>query len=498
MNHPATYLLGLPMLLSLAACANIEPAEEHELVATTSAAVVGNPSLTGPYKTCLHKRYYKHYTGPFTGTDTYLARIRYASTNGVCSQPQSGPLVMIMRAYGGSAYDYVNYDVLAKHLASHGYIVASLNLEGTAANTAEVNEAFMTEYMLFSWEHASAVDPTHVGLVGHSRGADAAMLMADSFEGGSDPFTVGAIVSLAGSFQHHHPTAAQTDGLLVLQFSNDSDVNAKSSASYYDEPYGAARFDRSFKLFEGGGHASFLGPEGAEGAELTQGYTLTFLDTLLRGDPTGYDAYIRGDDSPHVWSGGAIVSQYRDRFALQVDTFEDGTVGNNDLGGGVYRSSGIYYDAVADLSTLGASTIHRTQALQILAVGSNQHVTWRIPAADANTQGLGVLSLRMAQVTGSPSDDMTVQIRNGNVWSPEVPLADWGSIGQPIDACSQSNAPFCTAFYDADVMSTIRVPLTEFGASHNIRRIRLNFRGDSTYRHFYIDDVEVSEIANIN
>ena len=489
---------------------NAEPTEEPEAVGAAAAAMVGNPSLPGPYGTCLHKRKWTkdNDTGPFLPDVTYLARIHYAKTNGSCSKARSGPLVMIMRAKGGAEYDYVNYSVLAKHLASHGYIVASLNLEGIASSTADINEAFMTEYLLGSWQHASAIDPTNVGLVGHSRGAAAAMLMADSFEGGSDPFTVGAIVSLAGSFQDHHPTAAQTDGLLVLQFSNDSDVNAQSSASYYDEPYGAARFDRAFKLFEGGGHASFLGLDGDEGVELTQGYTLTFLNTLLRGNSTGYDAYIRGNATLHHWSGGDTVHQYRDRFGLQVDTFEDGTVGNNDLGGGVYRSSGIYYQNVRDLSTLGTtSTIHRTQALQVLAVGLNQHVTWRIPSADANTQGLGALSLRIAQINGAASDDLTVQIRNGSTWSPEVTLAvaDWGSVGQPIEACTQSNNTdgndvvwACSDHYIANVMSTIRVPLTEFGTTNNIRRIRLNFRGDSTYKNFYIDDVEVSEIANIN
>ncbi len=457
---------------------------ESEDLGQAAQAVQSDPSQQGPYGFCLAKRYYTRNSGPWVD-EVYLARIRYAPSNGSCSQARPGPLVMLMRAKG-SNYDYTEYDDIAKHLASHGYIVASLNLGDPApVDIAAINLDFMHDYLLTEWSHASAIDTSRVGLVGHSRGAAAAMLMAEDLE--NDPtFDVDAIVSLAGKFEQV-PTRTQTNGLLALHFTEDADVSAQSSAKYFEGPLSAS-YDRGLKLFEGGSHGHFLHEHSTEEATLTRGYLSAFLDYHLKGDDTYYDAYIR-DGAPYDWTPGAVSSQFKERYGLTIDSFEDGTPGNNDLGGVVYRSG--VNSEVRDLVQFQSSTVHYTNVMRVLAYSFDDHVTWRIPSQYANTAYYETLSFRIGQITGSTvSEDLTVQIRNGTTWSAEIPVTTGGQIGMPMSSCDDNQQTFaCQNFSERDVMSTIRIPLSAFGSTNNVTRVRLRFRGDSIFKHFYVDDV---------
>ena len=79
-----------------------------------------------------------------------------------------------------------------------------------------------------------------------------------------------------------------------------------------------------------------------------------------------------------------------------------------------------------------------------------------------------------------------VSLKDGNVWSPELRLTDYGPLPHPTQLCGS----ICAV---PRHMATIRVPLSAFGAHNNVTNVRLVFRGDSFPDTFIVDDLAFSE-----
>lgn len=417
-----------------------------------------------------------------------------AYKNGCASAPPKSPVVVVLRAYG-NAYNIEKYDYLLEHLASHGYVALSLDVLGSPNDFDDASadvRALMNNYLLGSWTHGNSLDPASLALIGHSRGNGLARQIARDLER-VGPWDVQAMVSLAGVDQGPSITARRTRAFLSLQGTHDGDVLPARAFAAYDEADSPGLF-RAMKLLEGGHHATFTS-DSSPGSVVTRGYIHAFLDAHVEGDDSSYNDYIRGGLVPGGWAAGEVWTQVHDGFALTVDDLEDGTMGNNSLGGGVFRSL-MYVDDVHDLHG-EPDTLHKTHAAELMTLDSDGHTTWRIPEEFADTGDFETLSFRIGQISGSASDDLRVQVRNGSTWSPEVRASNYGDIGRPTTMCTSGPFEYCTAYSAVDHMTTIRIPLWSFGATNNLRRIRLRFRGDGAFRRFYVDDVQLAEADNL-
>ena len=144
---------------------------------------------------------------------------------------------------------------------------------------------------------------------------------------------------------------------------------------------------------------------------------------------------------------------------------------------------------VLDLSDDPMSNVHGTHALWTWGSADGASVTWTIPAGKRDATAFKWLSLRIAQTSGAPTTGLRMQIRNGLVWSPEIPLTSHGQLAQPTNMCFVGLPP-CA---DYEHMATIRIPLGAFGPHGDVQFVRLRFRGDSFPDTFILDNLEFSE-----
>jgi len=143
---------------------------------------------------------------------------------------------------------------------------------------------------------------------------------------------------------------------------------------------------------------------------------------------------------------------------------------------------------------LDNSNAHDTLALSIQSEGENGWVQWNIPWWKSNATAFDWLSLRIGQRAGTPAADISVQLLNYNVWSAPVNLSDFGPIAQPVTVCLETKGTGCFAGAPAmENMSTIHVPLSEFGFHNNVRAVRIRIDGESIDEEYLIDNLAFTD-----
>ncbi len=493
--RPPSNLLPLPLLLlaALAPASCDAPERDDATDPGEFRELAPDPAAAASYGWCPQN-------GTFNGIHTL---VRYPTATD-CSEPLvDRPFVLVLR---GNTYSYTTYDYLLEHLAKNGFIVAIPDLlaaadsDGSYIVSAEQAEDLLDE-LLATWPKAYAIDPTRLGIVGHSRGGKTARYLADVLKGGADPWTVRAIVSLAGQGGPEHPfDPSMTTAALMLQGSLDTDIFALKAYGLYDTAAGGESsvawpqpgLYKAMKLLHGVPHSSFseklgLGPV----AHVAKGYTLAFLSAHLDGDMTWYEDYIRGDAVPF----GApidVTGQVSDGFLRTViDNFEDGFVGATPLGGAVDASHPGLSAAIVDLSS-DVDSPHVTSALRVGAKQEGTLIEWSIPQAHGDATPYRWLSLRVGQLSGAPATDLRVQIINDGVPSAELVVTDHGVIPTPETMC-RAGVQFGCNSYAAEHMGTIRIPLDDFADRDDVEAVRLVFRGDALRKSFLVDSLELSE-----
>jgi len=148
------------------------------------------------------------------------------------------PLVVFVHGYDVGPIDFQRF---CSTLASSGYVVAapSFPLEDPAQGfaldeTHLVDEATDVAFVITSLERdaAARVDRSRVAVVGHSDGADVALLVGYG-PGSSDP-RVGAVVASAPDTMTEPPVASRVP-LLLVQGTADAVVPYSSSQSVYSQ-----------------------------------------------------------------------------------------------------------------------------------------------------------------------------------------------------------------------------------------------------------------------
>jgi hypothetical protein len=475
-----------------------------EPFASASAALASDPSTVAAGGWC-----YNNWTWNGTHARTYYP------SNGGCSDSLVSPLVLIMP---GAGFDQTHYHDLAVHLAKNRHIVVVVDTVATPGggltpdasdyqDAATTAWAFVTDFAFTAWSKRIYIDPSKVALIGHSRGGEAVRHLAELLDG--DPvFDVRAVVSLAGT-DH---TSQYLDGddaraALFLHGTKDGDVPVAKGVRAYDRTgnegaqndpvYSSWVYDKAFKLLGNGDHPSFSNKyEGILTDKPTQraaakGYALAFLKAHLANDWTWYPDYIRGAAVPGGFAGGVTTQSADGLLKRVIDHFEDANNASNALGGGVQKSASLGW-ASANLG-LDADNAHATlaMALTVNGVGS---VQWSLPVGKRDADDFSWLSLRLGQRAGAASDAVTVQIRNGAVWSPAVSLASYAPIAQPVSICDPDDGTPSCNFYATplDHMSTIRVPLADLGPHDDVQLVQLSFGAGAVGAEYLIDSLELA------
>jgi dienelactone hydrolase len=426
--------------------------------------------------------------------------------NGSCASSVYSPLVVIIK---GNGYSHTDFDYLAEHLARNGYIAATLEVSVDSQNALEYQEAadeawdFMSGYLWTEWDLRLFIDPTRVGLVGHSRGGEAVRYLAETIKDDVQ-FHVRSVVQLAPT----EDTDLRLDGdntqsALVIVGAADADTLAErayrvhdragSDFSQRDPLINPNGIWRSMKMLPTATHDAFAvdaGDEPSPQAETTQGYVLAYFHAHLKNDLTYYEDYIRGDEMPGPFASVA-ATQYLDGFYRRVvDNFDDGLLSTPTmLGAGMGISFGAGA-SVVNLATSNASP-HYTHVLRYVPPASGAGVSWSIPANSLrDVSGFKYLSLRVGQIAGAATDDLRIRINNGGVLSPSVRVTDHGTLVQARTMCTSTD---CATIVSQNHLGTIRIPLSAFGDHDDVRSISLSATSEATDGEFYLDNLEFSE-----
>jgi dienelactone hydrolase len=423
----------------------------------------------------------------------------------------SYPLVVIVH---GNGHLFTEYDALGRHLASNGFIVASINLLITVppdsqgmAPRGRANVLFKHLEVLKHKFGAQVADS--IGLIGHSRGGEAVVRAADFIGASSAPLnlqTINAIISLAPTDLWEKEDLTQNIPFFVLYGSRDGDVDGARFArrfhlapaapaiaagsggfSLYDRAVNSAVKSMSFVY--GATHNGFITTNkdfvlgGAISPTIQKRITLAYMNAFMRQHLLGEDtwkSYFTGDFIPGSTGHKNIFQQYQEMIAgnsQMIDDFENvphdwaasssgQTVAHSRAGTGLGEG---FLNPHAP--TLDVDSPHETNGLKITGWAAADTLTFTVAAAGLDVKSLDFthFSFRITQVarkTNSPIDTMEVAIEDANtppgrdtvVLSRPVPKPDF----RPDDATLTKSA-----------FITIRILLTDYEPKVDLTKVKL-------------------------
>ncbi len=412
--------------------------------------------------------------------------------------------------YTGSNHLEAGY--LLDHLASWGFVVASVNLDvvGSFSNPPAIPQR--GELIHATIAAFEALDPQHIvvdfdraGLVGHSRGGEGC-LAAWSNNPAGHPLR--AIATIAPTnFQHY---ALLDLPYLGLYGSKDGDVNNGMPIQAWD----AARQDiKAFEYIEGANHFWFTDDitySGEGNADITReqhhdAARLCITEFLLRELAPGGPQPVPVPqlcDGEGLWPLTAAVTvhpMYTDPGALVVNDFEDAPENAllNSLGGLSLGNLLVTQDEES-LAQGGKTFWHQTSGGWIahsLPPPSLPFYAEELPPG-TDVSGFDCVSLRVLQrwgaalnPTGQPQN-LRVALADAAVHIAVLRLSDYGTIPWPITHSGN--------FPKKSVLRTTRIPLADFLAKNpaldltNLRFVALVL-DQTPSSELRIDDLQFSD-----
>ncbi len=344
---------------------------------------------------------------------------------------QRFPLVLLVHGQGTVANSREGLAYLGEHLASRGYVTASIDqgflapgvLGGEIRGLDAARSWLILEHLRRwrDWTHgtgtpfAGQVDLGRVSLLGHSRGGEAAATAAHvntlpAWPGAPElsaatGSTVSTVIALAPSDGLYRPGGRSTPlagvNYLTIAGSYDADVLTFAGAAQYDRAEPAAGQVKAAVLLEGANHNQFntrwgrhdaavgaaayalstrslITPEEQQG--LATAYVTSFLDLTVRGEAVhraAFDAPASAPWDPRVRTrqqfaaGGAIPLALEGEAAEVLLPTRAGTAGTK-----VRWLTG--QDARLQLGTVGP-------ALAVAAAGRDARI--RVDLADGTPAG---------------------------------------------------------------------------------------------------------------
>lgn len=450
--------------------------------------------------------------GPFTVTDDmgtmtmdrqavvyFPADAPGAITPGQISGAQPNyPLIVIVHGNSPDVTSYLGYNYLLDHWAKNGFIAASVHCAPGMEATGRARVLFEHINLLKSKFGASVQN--NIGIMGHSRGGEAvvAALRLNQNEALGNNFA--AVICLAPSDWILHETMqpAWAVPLQVIYGSMDGDIAGgprhpppplypmETGFAIYDRASGAVKsmvfvygaiHDR-FNTVWGSGDLNFGQLGGSDFAKvitenahhtIAQGYMTAFYRRQLRGE-TQWEGIFTGEWRPaavDAADGGSVKTyhQYETTTITDVDDFDGAHTATSwqtsTIGGAVSDDGTLPAQPVDDnLWNLDTSSPHDTGGLQVQWNNTTQHLRFDLPAGQGDVSGFSVLSFRVTQKNGSPSNtvgltqDLYVTLKSANGKSRSIRAAAFDEIPYP-------DQRFYSQFTKS-AMRTVRIPLSSY------------------------------------
>jgi hypothetical protein len=379
--------------------------------------------------------------------------------------------------YIGHNHEQASY--LLDHLASWGFVVASVNLDvvgqyGQPAAIKQRGEIVLATIAAFEQLDPSLydIDFEHIGLVGHSRGGEGCLA---AWKGNTAGYPIRAIATISlTNFQNMSVTGVP---YLGLYGSKDGDVNNGWPIQVYDQAEPAPKL---FEYIEGANHFWFTDSihYGGEGAatitreqhhDCARTYITAFLLHALRDAPLPYAELCDGPALTPVTGPIKIHPLYADPQRLLVNSFEEpgSDPGSNSLGGASVGEA-LVTQAEENLDNIAKTFYQRTHGGWIAFDSSAglpegvaapvyvEELPGGVDASPYTHLSLNALQRWNAPLnTANQPQDLHVMLVDGAGHSAQVALSDWGTIAWPITHGG--------AFPKKSVLRTTRIPLREFG-----------------------------------
>jgi hypothetical protein len=401
--------------------------------------------------------------------------------------PGRWPLVLI--AHGNHAardFSEPGYAYLGQHLASHGYVVASIDanyLNGDAFFDYGGSEIGVRAWLLLrhaalfeSWDRQpghpleARVDFGRLALIGHSRGGEAAALASVmAHDEGLTPrglptvanIDVGAVVAFAPSDGMHTgpgaPVRPHDVDYLVMQGAHDGDLPGFSGLRTYhrvgfdprsdnvkvavfSQRANHGRFNSVWDDGDAGPLPSWLLDRGSllsspEQQRLAKTVVTAFLERSLRG-ATGYDAFFRDPRAGRAWLPEDVLETHWET-AARVSVAADGPVADDRE-----RSQSSGFDRVAGLDPTLRDGVPQSDRAMALKWSRPSAYTFDVdPALVGRIDGSYSLVFSMAPWIdpGYPVDPLI-----------ELEFEDGATLGTRLSALSPSRPLLPTRIWKID------------------------------------------------
>jgi len=467
---------------------------------------------------------------------------------------EEGQFPLVLVVHGNHMMDDFSdpgYDYLGELLASRGYIVASIDqnfinaggfIEAILGGLTNENDA--RAYLLLrhlslwhSWNNteghtfADMVDTSKIGLIGHSRGGEAAAIAAAFNDlpfhpGNSDiafdfGYNLQSIIAIAPSDGQFQPRKQKTElsdiNYLVMQGSSDSDLRSFQGAKQYDRVSFTENSDhfKASVYIHGANHGQFNSRWG----RIDQTFSRLFLDrsnimpedlqkltakvlisSFLEDALLGHSDYRQLFTDPlvrqswlpdtlchiqHLDSTTKIIADFQEDMDLTTLTVNDGkALGKNFLS---WREEPLElgYEQLRDRTSLYLSWNNEGDKEAIYSM--------ILPEGLAEEISAEYLTFSAANVSENREPiDFTIILRDRDGEEAELPLSHIAALPPPPQY-RMFKKPLGVEFLSEPVFSTYTFMLSDFKAANSafdhrdVTEIRFSFTGQPG--SIYLDDI---------
>jgi dienelactone hydrolase len=419
------------------------------------------------------------------GTLRYPAEAVGSSRGPVPRAPvaRGGPFPFVVFSHGrfhedpyiGHNHEQASY--LIDHLASWGFVVASVNLDvvgqyGQPAAIKQRGEIVLATIAAFQQLDPSLydIDFERIGLVGHSRGGEGCLA---AWKNNTAGYPIAAIATIA--LTNYQNLFLEGVPYLGLYGSKDGDVNNGMPIQVYDQATPAPKL---FEYIEGANHFWFTDSIHYSGEgqalitreqhhDVARTYITAFLLQTLRDAPLPLAELCDGPSLTPVTEPITIHPLFATGERLLVNHFEetDADPALNSLGG-TSTGEALVTQSEETLDNSAKTFFQRTHGGWIaydssagLPPGVAPVYVEELPGG-VDASAYTHLSLNALQRWNAPlntaneAQDLHVVLVDGAGHSAQVALSAWGTIPWPITHGG--------AFPKKSVLRTTRIPLREF------------------------------------
>ena len=391
---------------------------------------------------------------------------------------------MIMHGNSSMETSYLGYDYLLNHLASWGFIAMSIYapvgvMIETRARAILAHLGIMAQNEANPGLFQGHIDLNHIGIAGHSRGAEAVVRASRINTAEALGWNIKAAVSIAPTDYFHY--GAPGVPLLVIYGANDGDVSGSWPDRTCFDIFDEAGRPRSFVFVYGATHDRFntqwasiestteltwditasdlphLIPL-ADHENVAKGYVTAFFQGWVSGRAEQVE-YFSSGLKPSLTSALQIHTSHQVGGSLVLDNFGQHNTAVNTLGGAV---TGTALPGLAEdqLRTLDSHSPHVVAGGNVAWTSNSGVYSTGIPAAHQDLSGYTTLSFRVTQKYESPHNP------SGQAQDFYVRLSDTHGKSRAILVSSFTDVPYpYVRGFDNLVKSarkSVRIPLASF------------------------------------